>query len=212
MKTLSQILIESAATLDLSAEEPTGTELTTRTSFANQAVSEAFNYALLREFKERVVTFATTATISLGTNFTQMIDKPREMLSDSSWNEYEPIEPEDAIHYTSSDRYYYVTGNPASGYVAYFNNLAANATLVFTKYRYPSGMSTLTSICELSDPQYVVLKVNASVYKSRNDNRFPIVEAEAQSRLQNMVARSNRPPLGGTQATKRIGSAAYKIN
>ena len=41
MKTLSDILIEANATLDLDASSPTGTELTTRANYADQAVWDA---------------------------------------------------------------------------------------------------------------------------------------------------------------------------
>lgn len=212
MKTLQQILIESAATLDLTAELPSGTELTTRTSFANQAISEASDKGILPEFKEPVTTYATAATISLGSNFREFLDTPREYLGANSYREYPLITPEEAKDYRSTDRYCYVTGNPQSGYVAYFNYLTLNATLSFTKYRYPSGMATLSSICELSDPQYVVLKVNSLVLKARGDERFPILESEAEARLRNMYARAQRRPLGAGQQVRRTASASYSIS
>ena len=40
MKTLSQILADSAAYLDLDPSLPTGTELTVRINYAQQAVNE----------------------------------------------------------------------------------------------------------------------------------------------------------------------------
>jgi hypothetical protein len=212
MKTLQQILIESAALLDLTAALPTGTELTTRSSYANQALFEAANVGVLNEFKRPVVTFATTATLSLGANFKEFLDKPRVMTSGGAWEDYVQITPEEAREMVSTDKYCYVTGNPQSGYFAYFNNMATGATISYIEHRYPSGMATLTSICELTDPQYIVLKTSAYVLKSRGDERFPIVDSDAETRLRNIYARQQRRPLGGDQQVRRTGAASYSIS
>lgn len=212
MKTLQQILIESAALLDLTAALPTGVELATRSSYANQALAEAANTGILNEFKVPVTTFATTATISLGADFKEFINEPAVMTSGGSWEDYEQITPEEARDKGLTDKYCYVTGNPSSGYTAYFNNLATGATISYVKHRYPSGMATLTSICELNDPQYIVLKTSAYVLKSRGDERFPIIDSDAEVRLRNMFARQQRRPLGGNQQVRRTGAANYSLS
>lgn len=212
MKTLQQILIESAALLDLTAELPTGTELTTRSSYANQALAEAANTGILNEFKVPVTTFATTATLPLGSDFKEFINMPAVMNSAGGWEDYVQITPEEARDKDLTDKYCYVTGNPGSGYFAYFNSLTAGATISYVKHRYPSGMATLTSICELNDPQYIVLKTSAYVLKSRGDERFPIIDSDAEVRLKNMFARQQRRPLGGEQQVRRTGAANYSIS
>lgn len=49
-KTLSEILTDVNAFVDLTAELPTGDELTTRVDYANQAVWDASATAQLHEF------------------------------------------------------------------------------------------------------------------------------------------------------------------
>lgn len=211
MKTLQQILIESSALLDLTAALPTGTELTTRISYANQAIAEAANIGVLNEFKRPITTFATLATLSLGANFKEFLSTPRVMDSNGAWSEYKQITPEEAQNYVATDKYCFVQGNPQTGYTAYFNGISG-ATISYIEHRYPSGFATLTDICEIPDPQYVVLKVSAYVLKSRGDERFPIVDADAETRLRNIYARQQRPPLGGTRELKRVGAANYSIS
>jgi len=87
---------------------------------------------------------------------------------------------------SSTDKYCYVLGNPSSGYTAVFNNLvSANCTLSITYQRYPSGFATLTDVCELPDPEYVVCKIESLVLQSRRDERFPLKEAETERKLRN---------------------------
>lgn len=210
-RTLSQILIDANAYLDLDATLPTSTELTNRANYANRAVWDASAVAQFSEFKKVYVTPTyTLATISLPSNFREFMAMPH-VLNGGAWDPYEEIAPEDIFTKSSGDKYCYVLGNPSEGYFAYFNNLTANATLSIVFQRFPSGLATLTDVCELSDPSYVTTKIESYVLESRNNDRFPIVKAEANTKLQNMIGREMKTLGGGTNGTKRQGSAAYAI-
>lgn len=212
MKTLSQLLIEVNAYADLEAALPTGTELTTRSNYANQAVWDASAIAQFSEFKKvYIVPTSTLASFSLPSNFREFMAPPHVLADNGTWDPYEEINPEDVFTKTSSDKYCYVLGNPSEGYTAVFNNLTANATLSIVFQRFPSGLATLTDVCELSDPQYVVAKVESYVLQSRSDDRFPTVDSEASRRLQNMVGREGKKSAGGENRIKRIGSASYAL-
>ena len=212
-KTLLDVLIDANAYLDLDATAPTGTELTTRANYANQSVWDASAVAQFREFhKIYQVDPATLASISLPNDFRELMVAPRQLLSNGSWSDpFEPIEPLARFQKEPADKYVYILGNPASGYVAVFNALTANATLSFDYQRFPSGLLTLTDEVELSDPTYVTTKVEAYVLESRNNDRFPIVKAEANGKLQNMVGRSMKTTGGGINTTPRQGASSYSI-
>jgi len=211
MKTLSQILTSANAYLDLDASEPTGTELTTRTNYANQAVMEAGDIAQFPEFQKTYEVRATSATLSLPSGFREFMTAPRLLNSSMVWEEYPEIRPDERYAKESTDKYCYVLGNPNEGYTAVFNNISSTATLSLTYQRYPSGFATLTDVCELSDPQYVVAKIESLVLQSRRDERFPLKDAEAERRLRNMVGRKSKPPTGGTNIIKRIGISNYVL-
>jgi len=206
-KTLSQILTDSNAFLDLTAELPTGNELTTRINYANQAVLDAAAVGQFGEFSTVYqVNPSGLASISLPSNFRELETSPQQLTASGIWDRFDEINPGEVYAKDSSDKYCYVLGNSQAGYTAVFNNLTANATLSFNFQRFPSGMATLADICELADPQYVVAKIESYVLQSRSDDRFPIIEADAQRRLQNMLGRESKLV---TNETRKRGTAVY---
>jgi hypothetical protein len=201
-RTLANILTDANAVLDLVASAPTGDELATRTNYANQAVLDASATGQLTEFKrEFLTTTSTLATIPLPANFRELQESPR-ILNNGAWEEYTPIEIEQKYDMPSSQRYCYVLGNPAEGYNLVFNNIIASATLSVIYQRYASGLLTLADQCELSDPQYVVRKIESYVLYSRSDDRFPIAEQRAQQTLANMMGREMKGTTGNGKSTK----------
>lgn len=206
-KTLSQILVDANSFLDLTAELPTGDELLTRVNYANQAVQDA---AAVGQFKEFSALYAVNpsalASIALPANFRELETSPTQLQSDGSWYQFEAVNPSEISSKDTADRYCYVLGNALTGYSITFNNLTANASLSISYQRFPSGMATLADVCELSDPQYVVAKIESYVLQGRSDDRFPIVEADAQRRLQNMLGRESKLVVN---ETRKKGNALY---
>lgn len=207
MRTLSQILIDANSYLDLEAAEPTGDDLDVRVAYAKQAVREWADSYRWKELVTPYTAVASLGTISLPTNFKEFEAEPKDLRN----NFYPEIEPSDRVYKGASDKYCYVEGNQAQGYTVTFNNLASLATLSLTYQRQPSNMATLTDVCEVPDDQFVVQKVISMVLQSRSDERFPIVEADAQRRLQNMIGRNMIRTPGGSNTTVKRGSAAWAI-
>lgn len=201
MKNLSDILVRANAILDLDASLPTSTELTTRTNYADQAVWDASAMEQLNEFKREFITTASTlATIPLPSGFRELMEDPQIYLS-GGWEPWEAIEVEQKYNKSIQDRYCYVMGNPAEGYNLIFNNIQPSNQVSIIYQRFPSGLLTLTDVCELSDPQYIVRKLESYVLFSRSDDRFPIAEQRAQSSLANMVGRGMKGTTGGPRQT-----------
>lgn len=210
MRTLQNILIDANAYLDLEASVPTGTELTTRANYANRLVWEASAVAQFSEFHTIYEVLATTASIPLQSNFREFMTAPRQRIN-GGWQEYEEIKPLERFAKEPDDKYFFVLGNPSAGYTAVFNGLQLNATLSMDFQRYPSGLATLTDVCELPDPMYVVTGIESLVLQSRSDERFPTVDADKNRRLQNMVGREMKQPGGGINQVRKIGSASYSL-
>lgn len=216
-RSLSNLLSDANALLALDSSTPTGTDLTTWTNYANQAV---FDAAALGQFKEfhtiQIVatsggdnSLATMASISLGTGFRELMGPPRVDLGGGTYTAYEEIRPLERFNRQTSDKYCYILGNPVQGYTAVFNQLSANATLYIDFQRYPSGFATLTDISELPDDTYVSSKVESYVLQARTDDRFPFVDAVAGRKLQNMLGRGSKTPGGGINTTPHTQS--YRI-
>lgn len=201
-KSLSDILINANAVLDLNATSPTGTELTTRANYADQAIWDAAATGQLSEFKkEFLTTTSSLATIPLPADFRELMEWPQILDSTSNWIPYEPIEVEQKYQKSTLDRFCYVMGNPAEGYNLIFNQIIAGGSLSVIYQRFPSGLLTLSAVCEIQDPQYVVRKIESYVLYSRSDDRFQTAEQRAQQTLANLMGREMKGSTGGPRKT-----------
>ena len=201
--TLNQILLDASAVLDLSGSIPTGDELTLRRNYANQALEDAAATGQFPEFKVEYSLYTTgSKTVPLG-GFRELECNPRA-LSSTGWREFSEVElvNREAAVADGAD-FFYITGNPQAGYVANFSaNLEANMSLSVIYQRYPSGMPSLTSICELSDPTYITRKIESYVLYSRGDDRFQTAEARASQVLLNMTGRKMKGSGGQGKVTR----------
>lgn len=198
--TLEQILLDSAAVLDLSASLPVGDELTLRQNYANQAVEDAAASGQFQEFKREYEGLVVNPVIcTLPSGFREFHVDPRA-LGSGGWVEFEEIDVEEK--YGRSGNFCYVTGNPSDGYIATFNGLLTGMSLSIIYQKYPDGMATTTSICELSDPTYVTRKIESYVLYSRGDDRYQTAEARANNVLLNMTGREMKGAGGQGQDTR----------
>lgn len=186
MTTLSEILIAVNSYTDLEASLPTGTDLDTRTSYANQAVKDACSLFNFPQMSTQYDVYATGATVSLPSNFRELEGFPKFYYGGVKTDI--PVYKHD---YISSEPFSsYVMGNPSSGYNLILSGISG-ATISIGYQRYPTGFTTLTSVCELPDPEYVKQKVISYVLQSRNDDRFMVADSDAMNRLANMVGRES---------------------
>lgn len=173
--TLNEILLSVNSFTDLESTLPTGTDLVTRTDYANQAVRDACSLYTFPQFSTEYTVYATGATISLPSDYRELESADISIIKD-------PIS-------TTETEFGYVLGNPGS-YNLILSGISG-VTISMLYQRYPTGFTTLTSVCELPDPEYVKEKVISYVLQSRNDDRFLVIERDAQTRLANMVGREN---------------------
>lgn len=211
MANLQEILLDSASYLDLDATLPTGTELTTRIRFANLAVkewSEAYKWKQMKV--ESTPSLASFASLGID-NFKKLNGFPMEYLSEGIYQAYPEIRPEDRFEKEIDAKYSYVLGSEGTGFSLHLNGIAVGATLTIPYIRSASTMATLTDICEVPDSTFVVDRVISYVLQARNDERFPIVIADGNRLLRNMITEEMLPLGGGVNTTPKKGVAAYSI-
>lgn len=211
MSTLEDILLDSASYLDLDAALPTGTELTTRVRFSAMAENEWADAAKWKQLKvESTPSLASFTSIGIA-NFRELNGPPMEYLSEGIYQEYPQVESEDRFYKGQSDKYSYITGNKASGHAIHINGINVNATLTIPYVREPSIMMTLTDVTEVPDPSFITHRVISYVLQARNDERFPVVLAEGNRLLRNMITAEQVRLPGGVSTTPKKGVAAYSI-
>jgi hypothetical protein len=212
MTTLDQILKDVNSYVDLENERPTGTELSVRVNYINQAIREWASSNVWQQLTRSFYpTTASVSAVALPSDFRELAGPPQEYLSSGSWRAHDAVRVQDRYSLSGSAYYCYIEGDPVSGQFLNFNNLSVGATVSVNYQRYPSIMATFSDICEVPDPQYVVAKTISYVLQSRDDARFPLKDAEAGRLLQNMVGRESRSLPGGQNTVRRVGSAAYSI-
>ena len=201
--TLSEILTDVNATMDLEAAEPVGTELTLRQNYANQAIKDAAESGQFNEFKSEYITATSTlATIPMPADFRELMQNPQLLQSNGGWREYPEVRLENKYDQDTGDDFCYVLGNPSDGFNLVFNNLAVGATLHIPYQRFSTGMGSLSAICEFSNSTFITRKVESYVLYSRGDERFPIAEQRAQQTLLNATGRGMKTPGGQGRDTK----------
>lgn len=188
-KTLDQILIDSSAVIDLSATRPDGDDLSVRSNYADQAVWDAAAVTKLPEFRrEYVAAMSSGLTLPLPSNFKEIEEDPKAW-DGTGWIDYEVISMADKYTKSPAERFCYVSGDPAEGFNLILNNPQVGLTLSVIYQKFPNGFTTLTDKCEISDPQYVVRKIESYVLFSRNDDRFQTAEQRSQISLSNIISR-----------------------
>jgi hypothetical protein len=145
---------------------------------------------------------ATAAAITLPAGFREFKASPKQLVG-GTWHDFPEIAPEERYNMSAGDKYCYLTGNPAVGYVSNFNGLEANCTISFTYQAFPTGFPTLSSKCELRDSTYVVAGVESYVLQARGDDRFPYVDSIRKNKLQNMFGRAMKSPGGQVRQAPR---------
>jgi len=196
IQTLSNILIDVNAYVDLEAILPTSDELTVRTNYANQVIRDASDVGQLSEFSTIYeVDSGSASTVTMPVGFREFEINPKQLVN-GTWVDFPEIDPKERYNKASGDKYCYITGNPALGYITNFNNLEASATLSFTYQSFPTGFPTTTSKCELRDSTYVVVGVESYVLQARGDDRFVYVDSIREKKLKNMFGRAMKSPGG----------------
>lgn len=208
LKTLSQILVDVNSYIDLTAELPTGDDLDARQNFAQQAVEEWSNAYRWRQLGKSTDYFATGATHTLEQNFRELTSPPRQGNS----FEFPEVQRSELFNKNSGDKFSIVNTDYMVGSTLILQGFpVSGATISYSWQRFPSNMSTLTSICEVPDPEFVKLKIISYVLQSRLDERFPTVEARANLILQNMIGREMITRPGGSLSIPRYGTAAWRL-
>jgi len=188
MATLNSILADVAAVVDQDTTLATGTELTVRVNLVNQALNEwaeAYEWKQLRN--QGTLAFAlSAASVALPTNFKRLMSPVYD--AGNTYLEYSEIDPDQRFKMGSQDKYVWLGGNDASGKFINFNpGMASGMSLVYEYQSTPSSLATLADISVCPSGEFLAKRTIAYILQSRSDSRFPIVKAESDDLLSNMM-------------------------
>lgn len=197
--TLSEILRRVGGYVDQdSSSDPTGTDLTDRTNYANRALDEwasAYDWNSLTLLKEFSVG-ASQTSFGLDTNFRKPMSAPYEYNTDPA-TPYTIIPRDERFRTESNKKISYLDGNTAGGWALIVPvGLATGASFAMDVQIYPSGYATFTDISVIPDAEFIVDRTIAYVLEARSDSRFPSMQSSADRRLATMLEQQNAGNAG----------------
>lgn len=201
--TLLQVLADIGAFVDQDTTPPSGTDLNVRVNLADQAQrkwGQTYGWNQLKN-PNSVLTFGLSGTsIALDPRFDEL-NSPIFDVSLTSNNMYQEIDPADRYTKLPTDKYCYLVGNDSAGRALVINPaMTSGASLVYDWQAYPSTLASTNSTLTCPVPAYIVFDVEASILRARADQRFPLIQAQADDILRSMIEGQDAPD-GGVQNT-----------
>ena len=156
---------------------------------------------LYEEYNTLTSTSSGNVTVSLPTDFRKLASFPVITYDGSDTKAFPEIDPKDKERFSSSDRYIYLLGNEADGYNMIVHpgtssgQMASGASIYIPIYKNPASLASPADTVTCPNPQYLIEGVIADVWEAREDARFQIKKAEANTILLNLLEQENTPSV-----------------
>jgi len=193
---LESILKSVGAITDQDASVPTGSDLTQRIQFANDALGEwadSYTWKDLQKTFHINATNSSTATVSLPSDFRQPFTSVYNYLENGYLQEYKQIKPQERFNQVLPDKYCYVTGSFENKVLTFSEMLPSGASLQVDYISFPQSLTTLTDNVPITSSQYMVKKVASLILQGRGSPLFTFMQNDAQRLLSNAIEEENVP-------------------
>lgn len=176
---------------------PTGTDLTVRLQYVNDALGEwadSYTWKDLRTTLTLGPSLASTGIIDLPINFREPLSTLYTYSDTGNLpTEYVLIDARDRFSKDATDKYCYLMNTFRNKQLIVNPPLASGASAVIDYMSFPSSVATTTDYVPISASQYLVKRVSAMVFQARGDSRYPLLQADAQRMLSNAIEEQNVP-------------------
>jgi hypothetical protein len=199
--TLEQVLQNVGAYTDQENVTPTGTDLTTRISYANRALNE---WSEFDDWDELISSYAFDVTgtdgISYALTLPTLFKKPMSPLA--VYNAqipvmYEIIPNDERFLIDQTKNYCYLSGDGLRGYTLNVpKGLASGCSAIMDIQSFPTSLLSLIDVLPMRNSDFVVQRIISLVLESRGDDRFPIAKADADRKLAGMSEAQNAKNIG----------------
>lgn len=193
---VGSILKSVGALTEQDAVFPTGTDLTVRIQYVNDALAEwadAYTWEDLRVTYEINTTTATTS-IGLPSNFREPLSTLYVYGEETQKPvEYVLINARDRFARDSTEKYCYLQGTIGSKSIQVPNMIDSGASCVLDYMSFPSSVASFNDTVPITSSQYLVKRVAAMVFQARGDSRYPLLQADAERFLSNTIEEQNVP-------------------
>lgn len=193
---VGSILKSVGALTEQDAVLPTGTDLSVRIQYINDALGEWADSYTWRELRNSyyINPIVSTSSIGLPTNFRQ----PLSTLylygeTTSKPIEYVLIEARDRFSRDATEKYCYLDGTFGNKSIQVPNIIQSGVSCVIDYISFPSSVASFNDTVPISASQYLVKRVAAMVFQARGDSRYPPLQADAEKTLSNTIEEQNVP-------------------
>ena len=156
--------------------------------------ARAYDWEALRSDFKFTVTGINQASVALPVDFNRLGSEVILYGGGTDNGTAYPIIPRDQVRlYTTTDKYVIKSGNRNSGFHLNFNpgTLASGASLIASYYSIATSLASPANVSPIPDPEFLVTGTIADILESRSDERFPLVKADADRALQQMIENEN---------------------
>jgi hypothetical protein len=200
MKTLEDVLKASSSYTDQEATVPTGTDLSTRTMYANRALNEWSDYD---DWNDLTSTYPFTVTGTSGVSYSLSLPatfrkpmSPLAVYSGTVPTLFEFIPRDERFTLDSTKNYCYLEGSVGAYTLTVPKSLASGVSCLMDIQSFPTSLASLTDVIPTKSADYIAQRIISLILESRGDSRFPIAKAEADAKLASMSEAENAGNLG----------------
>lgn len=198
-KTLEDALKASSSYVDQENTVPSGTDLATRTAYANRALNEWSDFTDWEDLTSAYLFTGITegaTTLSLPATFRKPMG-PLAVYTGTTPTLYKLIPRDERFSIDSTGNYCYLEGNLDSGYnLTVPKGLTSGASCLMDIQSFPTSLLSLCSVIPTKSSDYVAQRIISLVLESRGDDRFPIAKADADRKLYAMAEAQNAKNIG----------------
>ena len=137
-------------------------------------------------------TNAQAATITLPGDFRKLSGFPKITHTAETTDEYSQIDPQKKTMMASDSRYCYLLNNGTNSYLIVSPGTLVSGASVFISYlKSPASLASPADVIDCPNPDYLVSRVVALIWESREDARFPQAKVEAEKILARLLENEN---------------------
>jgi hypothetical protein len=176
---------------------PTGTDLSVRLQYVNDALGEWADTYTWKDLRTTLAINTSTASVNvvnLPINFREPLST-LYVFSDTGNlpTEYPLIDARERFSKFDTDKYCYLMNTFRNKQLIVNPALESGASCQIDYMSFPSSVATTTDFVPISASQYLVKRVSAMVFQARGDSRYPLLQADAQRMLSNAIEEQNVP-------------------
>lgn len=160
-------------------------------NMAEKEWAEASDWDVLyTQYNTLTSTSSGNLSIAMPENFRKLASYPKITTDGATTYLFPNVDPVDDTRYGTSDKRFWLMGNPADNYVIRIfgvDALASGASINVPYFKSVGSLASPADISLIPNADFLVQRTIGRIWEAREDPRFPKAEAKADLILQNLL-------------------------